>query len=90
MGAPIPHAALWVVQLEDFRGIKECAWSFNAARGFVGGAALTAEDFNTMYDVSMPHAALWVVQHRGNSVSLLIQDVSMPHAALWVVQRLIC
>ena len=39
MGAPIPHAALWVVQLEDFRGIKECAWSFNAARGFVGGAA---------------------------------------------------
>ena len=34
----MPHAALWVVQR---RATSEalCGWCFNAARGFVGGAA---------------------------------------------------
>ena len=39
--------------------------SFNAARGFVGGAAnIYFEDEVFNLDVSMPHAALWVVQRR--------------------------
>ena len=41
MGALMPHAALWVVQLVrlvDFVSLMSC---FNAARGFVGGAAPT-------------------------------------------------
>ena len=35
---------------------------FNAARGFVGGAADDESIINDTIDVSMPHAALWVVQ----------------------------
>ena len=37
--------------------------SFNAARGFVGGATC-GDSFKELYPkiVSMPHAALWVVQ----------------------------
>ena len=36
--------------------------SFNAARGFVGGAAAKILINNILHKVSMPHAALWVVQ----------------------------
>ena len=35
---------------------------FNAARGFVGGAARRFIDSKKSSRVSMPHAALWVVQ----------------------------
>ena len=35
---------------------------FNAARGFVGGAAKDGVLVDRVYHVSMPHAALWVVQ----------------------------
>ena len=35
---------------------------FNAARGFVGGAARLCLYGGRLQDVSMPHAALWVVQ----------------------------
>ena len=58
----MPHAALWVVQ----RSKKEKSlWriiSFNAARGFVGGATGIAYMLFALSNVSMPHAALWVVQ----------------------------
>ena len=60
---------------------------FNAARGFVGGAA---DQWYRPWGkgfVSMPHAALWVVQPRGNKNALRAVLVSMPHAALWVVQH---
>ena len=59
----MPHAALWVVQptvedeLYDLHG-------FNAARGFVGGAATKRKRVRLVEKVSMPHAALWVVQLR--------------------------
>ena len=36
----MPHAALWVVQLFIFVSEGEIDHGFNAARGFVGGAAL--------------------------------------------------
>ena len=39
IGALMPHAALWVVQLLMATSDTERHWSFNAARGFVGGAA---------------------------------------------------
>ena len=35
----MPHAALWVVQRRFGIGVKVHHPSFNAARGFVGGAA---------------------------------------------------
>ena len=35
----MPHAALWVVQLFFANAIKLWGECFNAARGFVGGAA---------------------------------------------------
>ena len=59
----MPHAALWVVQRLTPSGRMMRSSRFNAARGFVGGAAcspiLWEEGKNP---VSMPHAALWVVQ----------------------------
>ena len=36
----MPHAALWVVQLGNKTVEKMSEVGFNAARGFVGGAAL--------------------------------------------------
>ena len=39
IGAPMPHAALWVVQLAFAVLSFISLASFNAARGFVGGAA---------------------------------------------------
>ena len=36
----MPHAALWVVQRMDDAVIATVFESFNAARGFVGGAAM--------------------------------------------------
>ena len=35
----MPHAALWVVQLRKESNMIQFVRSFNAARGFVGGAA---------------------------------------------------
>ena len=60
----MPHAALWVVQLM-LNWIKtRLLGRFNAARGFVGGAANCARKSNAKVRVSMPHAALLVVQPR--------------------------
>ena len=36
----MPHAALWVVQQRTEKGDTTTIIGFNAARGFVGGAAL--------------------------------------------------
>ena len=35
----MPHAALWVVQLGGIEVLEIDSYGFNAARGFVGGAA---------------------------------------------------
>ena len=59
----MPHAALWVVQLRSGRLRERQVLRFNAARGFVGGAAYHGGCNNFTDLVSMPHAALWVVQH---------------------------
>ena len=59
---------------------------FNAARGFVGGAAKIRLLMLEGFFVSMPHAALWVVQRNYMYIVIRIRTVSMPHAALWVVQ----
>ena len=59
----MPHAALWVVQQSNGRAFLRVTARFNAARGFVGGAATLKQTISTKtLDVSMPHAALWVVQ----------------------------
>ena len=60
----MPHAALWVVQLVGGMMSSAVSSSFNAARGFVGGAASMSTSASTTLTVSMPHAALWVVQLR--------------------------
>ena len=70
----MPHAALWVVQHSRSYETNRSPSSFNAARGFVGGAAEMQETRTLIDQVSMPHAALWVVQRstscvRGYAVS---------------------
>ena len=61
----MPHAALWVVQRTPKLINKDSLEGFNAARGFVGGAAAMLGPLHAARDlVSMPHAALWVVQLR--------------------------
>ena len=60
----MPHAALWVVQLYMLFALSDLMIGFNAARGFVGGAASASMIFHAKIRVSMPHAALWVVQPR--------------------------
>ena len=71
----------------DIEKVQDLAVGFNAARGFVGGAARRwTKALLTEYEVSMPHAALWVVQPDSYPESLVGVAVSMPHAALWVVQ----
>ena len=60
----MPHAALWVVQPKGRSAEDEDDQCFNAARGFVGGAAKGAISCLIVFSVSMPHAALWVVQPR--------------------------
>ena len=42
IGALMPHAALWVVQLLSRPLFEDEETCFNAARGFVGGAATTS------------------------------------------------
>ena len=59
----MPHAALWVVQRIFAVKSKYGKICFNAARGFVGGAARNGRrQARPWPQVSMPHAALWVVQ----------------------------
>ena len=58
----MPHAALLVVQrVSPVKGSVRRE-RFNAARGFVGGAAERRSTMETVGQVSMPHAALLVVQ----------------------------
>ena len=42
----MPHAALWVVQPVFYPRNYACRWCFNAARGFVGGAASARRSFS--------------------------------------------
>ena len=86
----MPHAALWVVQQGFVPILISRDHSFNAARGFVGGAASIVEPRKERKFVSMPHAALWVVQQQCLRILLFHRKVSMPHAALWVVQHQLC
>ena len=60
----MPHAALWVVQRCSRMSLRKFRTSFNAARGFVGGATFLYSIHFSFFGVSMPHAALWVVQPR--------------------------
>ena len=82
----MPHAALWVVQPPRSRVTARPRRSFNAARGFVGGAA---SNISPAYSpVKGFNAARGFV---GGAAPLppgagKRQPVSMPHAALWVVQ----
>ena len=67
----MPHAALLVVQECEVDLIQYTTGSFNAARGFVGGARMDihSDIFHALY-VSMPHAALLVVQAHANSAMI--------------------
>ena len=69
-GVSMPHAALWVVQLSMIAKRTKYQRCFNAARGFVGGAAwMCASGTRLTFPVSMPHAALWVVQPNNSSMN---------------------
>ena len=87
IGALMPHAALWVVQQNYGESPIMNIVGFNAARGFVGGAASSARS---------PSMAPLVFQCRTRlcgwcsltpfGLRHMSVVVSMPHAALWVVQ----
>ena len=66
--------------------MKEITISFNAARGFVGGAAQAHPAGGA--DRWRFNAARGFVGGAANGISCLLSNyyVSMPHAALWVVQ----
>ena len=84
----MPHAALWVVQqvLENVSPADiDC---FNAARGFVGGAAaMSGTHYFRLSFQCRTRLCGWCSQEP-ESVSIRSIKVSMPHAALWVVQPL--
>ena len=71
----MPHAALWVVQQAKEIQIVNDHHGFNAARGFVGGAARMNLKCQHATKVSMPHAALWVVQQK--------VDIDIEGSAKW-------
>ena len=83
----MPHAALWVVQLQfpgkEFVILK----GFNAARGFVGGAAVLVDEGPYRLTLFQCRTRLcgWCSFYDGQWSDLYCA-VSMPHAALWVVQ----
>ena len=84
----MPHAALWVVQLEEVDKILKMK-RFQCRTRLCGWCNLIAASTSVaVIPVSMPHAALWVVQHLFETRTGKPIEVSMPHAALWVVQRL--
>ena len=58
----MPHAALCVVQRQRQSKPQFLPCCFNAARGFVCGAAEILSNSAPAFKVSMPHAALCVVQ----------------------------
>ena len=64
----MPHAALWVVQLDGSLLCSAHPRGFNAARGFVGGATIEIAKIYFDEVVSMPHAALWVVQQNSSII----------------------
>ena len=83
----MPHAALWVVQHPTDVGKAKLNAGFNAARGFVGGAAIRFPSkmqrllgFNAARGF-VGGAALFI-----SNATVVSVEVSMPHAALWVVQ----
>ena len=88
LAVSMPHAALWVVQRKSQTHTRCSVLCFNAARGFVGGAAklpdlitVFLQSFNAARGFVGGAAARWALGVR-TSVA-----VSMPHAALWVVQQ---
>ena len=86
IGAPMPHAALWAVQPSPTRFFEISLHCFNAARGFVCGAALHQRQNSRMksgFNVARGFVGGAANQEEGGE---LLRVVSMPHAALWVVQ----
>ena len=84
----MPHAALWVVQPARNRKDLLVPGRFNAARGFVGGAAQSRES-SRLLSPSFNAARGFVggaAVEKAKEIQI-VNDVSMPHAALWVVQR---
>ena len=82
----MPHAALWVVQLLTMMIKLIGSVRFNAARGFVGGAAERHKRSDGQ-DACFNAARGFVggAAYRC-AADWLRRYVSMPHAALWVVQ----
>ena len=88
IGAPMPHAALWVVQQRMCFHGKNRSQCFNAARGFVGGATVQVSKIELYATKFQCRTRLcgWC-NHYGIGSTVEVAVVSMPHAALWVVQH---
>ena len=83
----MPHAALWVVQ-RCRRFLPEVVGRcFNAARGFVGGAAQRRIlSWNSLLMFQCRTRLCGWCSRIDIAADRAARDVSMPHAALWVVQ----
>ena len=88
MEVSMPHAALWVVQLSTSQRRRRRPYCFNAARGFVGGAAIFLRTFFLMQFSFNAARGFVGGAARLRERQVLRNTVSMPHAALWVVQLL--
>ena len=88
IGAPMPHAALWVVQQRMCFHGKNRSQCFNAARGFVGGATVQVSKIELYATKFQCRTRLcgWCSRLPVNKEQVAYL-VSMPHAALWVVQH---
>ena len=84
----MPHAALWVVQRFWARSAASIS-PFNAARGFLGGAASSSQPILGTRSWFQCRTRLcgWC-STLARRISKPREPVSMPHAALWVVQQL--
>ena len=83
----MPHAALWVVQQARRSQGRDSRRGFNAARGFVGGAAGKSTWLREHHcGFNAARGFVGGAAASGMEWFTRINPVSMPHAALWVVQ----
>ena len=84
----MPHAALWVVQRRTLLSDRRILCGFNAARGFVGGAADRPRRHRHRASAFQCRTRLcgWC-SLKFKFILIVPIIVSMPHAALWVVQH---
>ena len=87
IGAPMPHAALWVVQ-PPMRSTSFARFLFQCRTRLCGWCSFRSTKLHANSTLFQCRTRLCGWCNNKNSASLYsIDEVSMPHAALWVVQQ---